>query len=130
MPEPQTNTDLGPGVVNFDYQRWFPHIFWVSQWTSDDSYPNGYCYKLLSVRDEVTGRVEVVVLLAERNGNKHEMTRFSISLVEVRGAAKIWVDGLSKRFNLDFEEQDYSAICTQDEFNDETQKYGWSMGPQ
>jgi hypothetical protein len=130
MPQSQTNADLGPGVVNFDYDRWFPHIFWVSQWASDDSYPNGYCYKLLSARDELSGCVEFAVILAERNGDKQELTRFSIPLAEARGAAQLWIDGLSKRFNLNFEEQDYSSIRTREAFNAQTQKYGWSMNPQ
>jgi hypothetical protein len=129
MPQTQTNAELGPGVINFDYERWFPHIFWVSQWTSDDSLPDGYCYKLLSVRDESVGQVELVVLLTERNGYKSEMHRFSVPTEQARSAGRDWAAGLTKRFSLDFEEQDYSAIRTRDDFNVTTQKYGWTMQP-
>jgi hypothetical protein len=129
MPQTQTNADLGPGVINFDYERWFPHIFWVSQWTSDDSIPDGYCYKLLSVRDESAGRVELVVLLTERNGDKNEMHRFSIPTEQARSAARDWAAGLTKRFGLDFEEQDYSAIRTREDLNAATRKFGWTMHP-
>lgn len=123
------NAELGPGAVNFDYERWFPHIFWISQWTSDDSYPDGYRYKLFSVRDESAGRVEVAVLLTERSGDKLEMHRFSIPNDQARSAAGEWAAGLAKKFGLDFEEQDYSAIRTRDDFNAATQKYLWTMQP-
>ena len=129
MPQTHNNTDLGPGVVNFDYERWFPHIFWVSQWTSDDSLPGGYCYKILSVRDESTGRAEVVVLLTERNGDKTDMHRFSIPTDQARNAGRDWAAGLTKRFALDFDEQDYSTVRTADDFHAATQKYGWTMQP-
>ena len=39
------------------------------------------------------------------------------------------LEGKAAVFGLDFEEQDYSAIRTRDDFNAETQKYGWTMQP-
>jgi len=106
------NAELGPGAVNFDYWRWFPHIFWFSGWTSNSLWPNGFCYKVLSVRDEFASRVEVVVLLEESDGNKHEMYRFSIPAIQTRGTVEFLIGDLSRRHGLRFEEQDYSGVRT------------------
>jgi hypothetical protein len=116
------NTDLGPGAVNFDYWRWFPHIFWFSGWTSNSSWPNGFCYKVLSARDEFAGRVEVVVLLEESNGSKHETYRFSIPTNQTRGTVEFLIADLSKRHGLSFEEQDYSGVRAHPVLLDEIRK--------
>jgi hypothetical protein len=125
----ESNSEMGPGVVNFDYERWFPHIFWISQWVTDNSFPEGYCYKILSVRDQTAKRVELVVLLNERNGDKSEMHRFSITTEHARPAGQDWATMLAKKFALEFEEQDYTGVSTSDEFNTATQTYGWAMQP-
>jgi hypothetical protein len=121
------NEEVADAFVNFDFSRWFPHAFWVSEWKEDQSYPDGYRYKVLSVRDVVDDRAEVVVVLEERNGNKTEMARVAGPLTGVRGMATHFTDGLGRRFGLIFEEQDFSAIRDEDEFYVKAKECGWTL---
>jgi hypothetical protein len=124
------NEELGSAFVNFDFTRWFPHVFWVSDWKEDESYPGGYRYKVLSVRDVIDQRVEVVVVLEERNGPKTEMARVSGPLSGVRGMAIHFTDGLAGRFGLTFQEQDFSTVRDEEAFDANAKEYGWTLsGP-
>jgi hypothetical protein len=48
------------GFVELDFDRCFSGKTWVSNWAKDKSYPHGYCYKLMSVRDAKKHTVEMV----------------------------------------------------------------------
>ena len=121
------NSDVGPGLINYDFERFFPHKSWVSNWTTDETYPDGYCYKILSVRDEVDRNVELILVRSFRDGTKEELHRARVRVCDVDNAAGIFSRGLADKYGLDFEEQDYMTARSLEEFRVLTQKYGWSM---
>ena len=122
-----TSSDIDIGLVNFDFVRFFPQKFWVSNWATDETYPSGYCYKILAVRDEMERRVELVLIRSQRDGTKEELHRAAVPIGELDEAASVFSVGLAKKFGLDFEEQDFSAVRTLEEFRALSQKYGWSL---
>lgn len=115
-----------PGFVKIDFARHFPHKFWISEWSEDDSYPNGFRYKLLGVRDEAKQLVELVLLIEEKSGDKEEMHRAQVKLGSADGYARIFIDGLEKEHGLEFEEQDFTAVRTAEAFEQAVAGYGWS----
>jgi hypothetical protein len=121
------NLDTGSGLVTYDFERFFPHKSWVSGWTTDETYPAGFCYKILSVRDEVDARVELVLVRAFRDGAKEELHRARVRIGEADDAASIFSRGLAQNFGLDFETQDYTTARSLEQFHVLTQEYGWSM---
>jgi len=84
------NSDIGSGLINYDFERFFPHKSWVSGWATDETYRAGFCYKILSVRDEIDGRVELVLVRSFRDGTKEELHRARISIGEADDAASIF----------------------------------------
>ncbi len=114
-----------PGIVRIDFARHFPHKFWISNWSEDETYPDGFRYKLLGVRNEREQVVELVLLLEERSGEKQEMHRAQAKLAAADGYASVFVNGLTKKLALDFEKQDFSAVRTPEEFEQAVAAYGW-----
>lgn len=115
-----------PGFLKLDFATYFPHKFWISDWSEDDQYPDGFRYKLLGARDETKQAVELVLLLEARNGDKQEMHRAQVKIAAADGYARVFVNGLEKEHDLDFEEQDFTAVRTAEEFNRAVTAYGWS----
>ena len=115
------------GIITFDFHYIFPHFFWISNWVVDVTYPKGVCYKILSVRDEAASMGELVLIRTFRDGTKEILHRARVPLNELQNAASIFVDGLSKKLDVNFEEQDYRMAKTIDEFKQITTKYGWVM---
>jgi hypothetical protein len=126
-PTPDAEGQDGAAFVSFDFEHIYPYKFWVSQWMEDEAYPQGFRYKILSVRDQRAQRFELVILLEERGGSKSEMARVSGPMGGVENVAADSRQFLEKRFGLDFDEQDYTAARTLEEFDALTVKHGWSM---
>jgi len=124
------HSDISSGLVTYDFERFFPHKSWVSDWATDETYPAGFCYKILSVRDEIDDQVELVLVRAFRDGTKEKLHRASVRIDEADEAANIFSRGLSQKFGLDFEEQDYTSTRSLGQFHVLIQKYGWSMHKQ
>src|SRR5258708_2623767 len=114
------------GIVEWDFGRYFPDKHWVSDWSEDEEYPDGYCYKLLTARDARTGKTEVVLVLTQADGTKEEMMRAKIASRDFDGFAKTVTDRLSEEFGLDFQERDYSRVRTLEEFIMLSKTFGWT----
>ena len=69
------NYDSTQGVVSLDFSSLFPHKFWVSTWSRDEQFPDGFRYMLLSVRQESAGLIQLIGLIEEEDGAKTEMSR-------------------------------------------------------
>jgi hypothetical protein len=115
-----------PGFIKIDFARYFPHKFWISNWEADAIYPDGFRYKLLSVRDEKQHSAELVLLLEQRDGAKEEMHRVQVKLHALEGYARVFWEGLEEEHGIEFEEQDFSAVRTVEEFDQAVTEYGWS----
>ena len=115
-----------PGFLKLDFARFFPHKFWISDWGEDEAYPDGFRYKILSARDEEHGLVELVLLLEEWGGTKQEMHRVQVKLAALDGYARVFWQGLEREHGIEFEEQDFTHVRTEEEFDRAIAKYGWS----
>jgi len=113
-------------MIKVDFERFFPHKFWISTWGKDSAYPDGFRYKILSARDEKQQTIEVVLLLEKSDGEKVEMLRSEPQLNAIDGYARVYWRGLEDEYQIEFEEQDYSAIRTAEEFEDAVASHGWS----
>lgn len=113
------------GYVKLDFVRFFPHKFWISTWGSDPSYPEGFRYKLLTVRDEKRECIEIILLLEQRDGDKQEMHRATIDLRKADDYARIFWKGLEEEHGLSFEEQDFTAVRSIVEFNEAVAAHDW-----
>ncbi len=115
-----------PGFLKFDFVRYFPHKFWISDWGEDATYPGGFRYKILSARDEKKGVGELVLVLEQKDGTKQEMHRAQVKLAALDGYARVFSEGLESEHGIEFEEQDFSGVRTLKEFDRAVAEYGWS----
>ena len=113
-------------LITLDFVRRFPHRFWISQWTSDEHYPDGYRYKVLSARTEPEGPIELVVVLEERSGDKTELKRIDVSRDAFDRTAEIFLSGLEETYDLDFEEVDCTAVRHAEQFERMVAAAGWN----
>src|SRR5688572_23515166 len=126
----RSNISRNYSLATFDFENLFPHKFWISDWHKNETFPDGFCYKLLSTRDERSGEVEIVLLRALRDGQKEELYRARVSEADADKAANVFVRGLEVRLGIGFEEQDYSGVRSLSEFQRLAEKHGWSLhGP-
>jgi len=115
------------GLLNFDFVDVFPHKCWISDWSSDSQYPDGFQYKLMSARRESANVIEFLVVLQQRSGDKEILKALDVNASVFDGVAAKFVDGLSAKHGLDFEEQDFSSCRTLAAFDAEAARFGWSM---
>jgi hypothetical protein len=120
-----TDGEFLGALVTYDFVTCFPHVNWISNWSSDDEYPKGFRYKVLSVRHDPGCKVEVVVVMEEADGGKIERVRFDVATHAFDRNARSLVANLAARFKLDFEECDLSDVRTADEFAMRIEELGW-----
>jgi hypothetical protein len=112
-------------LITINFKETFPGIYWISNWSVDESYPDGYRYKILSNVNKESGMADLVVVIEEKDGTKTEMSRLEVEASSLERIGKVFVDGLEKDFGLDFHMQDYTHIETADEYESEIYKNGW-----
>jgi hypothetical protein len=115
------------GLVTFDFVDLFPHKFWISDWSSDSQYPDGFRYKLLSTRRESVDVIQFLVVLQHRSGDKEVLSTIDVTASVFDRVAATFVDGLATQHGLDFEEQDFSSCRTLEAFDEEAAIVGWSV---
>lgn len=124
----RSTTDMSnDGLVTFDFVDLFPHKFWISEWSSDSEYPEGFRYKLLSTRRESVDVIQFLVVLQQRSGDKEVLSTINVTASVFDRLAATFVDGLATQHGLDFEEQDFSSCRTSEAFDREAALVGWSM---
>jgi hypothetical protein len=102
--------DSTEAFVSIDFSTRFPHK-----------------YKLLSVRPEPTGLIEMVLLLEEASGAKTEMKRLNVSPSAFERTAAIFTDGLADEYNIEFTEMDLTRVGNESEFERIVSAAGWSV---
>jgi hypothetical protein len=112
-------------LVAVDFERRFPHVFWMSSWTQDEERPAGFRYKLLSARTEPSGAMELVVALEEAGGATTELNRLEVSQSAFGRTAAIYVDGLSDEQHLTFYAVDLIKCRTWEGFDRILAEAGW-----
>lgn len=112
-------------IVTIDFRTRFPHKHWVSSWSKDEQYPQGFRYKLLSVRPEPGGLIELVVVLEDASGAKTEMSRLDVSPFALDRTAATFTEGLGEEYDIDFTELDLTMVRSEPEFERRVKEAGW-----
>ena len=120
-----TDDEFLGALVTYDFVTCFPHVSWISNWSSDEQYPNGFRYKVLTVRHDSAQKIEVVVVMEETGGNKIERVRLDVAARAFDTTMRTLVARLAARFELEFQEHDLSNVRTADEFERRTEELGW-----
>ncbi len=113
-------------LIIIDFIDNYPGIFWISNWSKDEHYPNGFRYKIVSSVNKNTDSAILVVIIEESDGLKTEMTRMEADTSSLKKVGQVFVDGLADEYGLNFQEQDYTHVDTEEMFVIETTKNGWN----
>jgi hypothetical protein len=116
---------MDDAFVSFDFITHFPFKYYISTWNSDEHYPEGFRYKLLSSKRKNDPFIEVIILLQEKNGFKTEMKRMDIKEEAFDRLVPIALRSLENMHCISFEEQDYSTCESSEDFEDKAIKNGW-----
>lgn len=117
--------DSTEAFVSLDFETYFPHKYWLSSWARDEQYPEGFRYKLLSVRSEADDLIQLLVIIEEISGVKSEMTRLDVSSSALDQTAATFTEGLSEEYNIEFTELDLTKVDTEPEFEQLVEAAGW-----
>jgi len=112
------------GLLRFDFVSSFPYVCWTSTWQSDEEFPQGFCYKILSGRNERSGMIEAVLVRDLRDGSKEELLRFEAPQEQFSPETNIIPD-LESRLSIRFTRIDLSAVRTCEELEERAPALGW-----
>jgi hypothetical protein len=112
-----------------DFETWFPHKAWLSSWSKDDLYPQGFRYKLLAMRPEPRGLLEMMLVLEDGAGSSKEEARVHATAHAVDARAADFTEGLGKHYGVTFKAFDLSQARTEDELIDRLKASGWYEKP-
>ena len=115
------------GLLTFDFVDLFPFKFWISDWSSDNQYPDGFRYKLMSAHRESGDVIQFLVVLQQRSGDKEVLSNLDVNASVFDRVATKFVNGLAEKHGLTFEEQDFSSCRTLAAFDAEAARLGWSL---
>jgi len=115
----------GDSTVSLDFQARFPHRFWLSSWTKSDEYPDGFRYKILSVRPEPRGHFELVIVLEQPGAVQTELERLDVKPDTFDRTADLYVDALSESSEVTFFAIDATRCRTAGDFQRILTDAGW-----
>ena len=110
--------------LSVDFVKRFPYKFWVSTWGRDESYPDGFRYKILTARDLDLNVIDLVLVLEEKSGDRSELKHLHINLETIDKYARTFADALASKFDIEFQEQDYSSAKTNADFRKLINQFG------
>ncbi len=115
-----------PAFLSFDFIRVFPHKTWVSSWSGAEDDDDAFRYKVMSARHAEGDVYELMIVLQNADGGKQVLKHLTLQ-GGVERTARGFVDGLSREYGIDFEEQDFSSCHSLQEFEVVARRYGWRI---
>jgi hypothetical protein len=112
-------------LLTFDFRCVFPHKTWVSDWAADETYPAGFRYKVMSARHEDNESIELLIVLEHRDGSKNILKHYDVKSTGFDRVAETFVKGLAETHGVNFEEQDFRACRTAEDFEARAVHFGW-----
>lgn len=115
-----------PGLPNFDFDRYFPHLIAVSEQKTTSEFPNGIQYKFLTVRDRTEN--QVLLALVKRAGG--EVSRVFLARGPINNSESTLrdvVERFSKTSGLTFEIVDLRDATTFDALRSRASSLGWGV---
>ena len=119
------NDHTSDPLTTLDFATRYPHKYWISDWSKDETYPDGFRYKLLSMRPDPGDFIELLLVLEQSGGEKTVMKHLDVAPSAFDRTAQTFVEGLAEAYGLDFELLDLSAIRTSEEFGRVVAEAGW-----
>ena len=120
------NSNNNKASILIDFKTYFPYKFCISDWSKDETYPNGFRYKILSVQNAEQDLFEFVLILEEPNQYKTEMERLKISKKKaIDRTMKIFTNGLKEEHGITFEMLNLSNIKNEYDFDKKVKECGW-----
>jgi hypothetical protein len=112
------------GFIRLDFTHTFPHVFWASSIGYDERSPEGFRYKVLTMRREPEMVIELVLLRESVNGTKTQLAHMQAPLDKF-GATGDMVRQLGQDQSVSFERFDLTQIRTFEEFRTKAIEIGW-----
>lgn len=113
------------GMPTVDFQRYFPHLFAVSDLQKNEQYPDGVQYKFLTVRDE---QEQTVIIALVRRTGKETVKRLLLAKGPI-GTSEVAINkavqSFSAREKVTFEIIDLRDVRTMDAFSKKSTALGW-----
>ena len=116
--------DASP-VVTYDFVQTFPFFTWVSSWSEDEQYPEGFRYKVFATRG-ADGQAEMLAVLEHGDGLKREMKRLAGDPSAILRASRTLVRGLIEAHGVEFDEFDLSSVTSYEAFEAKAVEFGWT----
>jgi len=112
------------GFQHIDFITTFPFIDWVSEWGADESYPEGFRYKVVSVLREPETTTEFVLIRELRDGTKAELSRFT-GAADRMSAVEEAIRRLGQQLSIRFQRFDMRAYRTFAAYKERAIELGW-----
>jgi hypothetical protein len=113
------------GLLTLDFIRTYPHKMWISDWSSDEQYPEGFRYKILSARIVPDNVFELLIVIQQRNGEKEILKNLEVDESAFDRVSSVFVNGLRDEYSLDFEAQNFTTCRRMADFDAKSVQYGW-----
>ena len=115
-----------PALLSFDFVHVFPHKTWVSGWSGAEDDEDAFRYKVMSARHAENDVYELMIVLQNADRSKQVLKHLTLQ-GGVERTARGFVDGLSREYDIEFEEQDFSSCHSPEEFEVVARRYGWRI---
>ena len=110
-----------------DLENIYPYLVWTSTEGHDENHPDGFRYKLLSVRSADSRTVEFALIRELTDGTKIVALHARGPLAPFGETATALVSDFSKRFHVEFTRIDLSDVRDLDEFRQRATALGWDV---
>ena len=116
-------------LPTIDFRETFPYLAWISTEGQDEKYPDGFRYKLLSVRTADSETVEFAMIRELHDGTKIVALHARGPLAPFGETATAMVNDFSRRYDVEFTRTDLSDVRDLEEFRQRATALGWDVSP-
>jgi hypothetical protein len=97
-------------------------------WGTDEAYPAGFRYKLLSALNKPADTIELLIILQQRDGSKEVLKHYDVNAPAFDRFVATFVEGLAEKHEIAFELQDFRSCDTLEKFEAHAASFGWLDG--
>ena len=112
-----------------DFREVFPYLAWLSTEGHSDKYPDGFRYKLLSVRTADAKTVEFALIRVLHDGTEMVALHARGPLEPFGESATALVRDFSRRTGVEFRRIDLTDVRDPETFRAKAADLGWDLSP-
>jgi hypothetical protein len=116
------------GLPELDFKRFFPYMVAVSEIQKDVTFPDGFQYKFITVKDEED---KAIFLALVRREGSSRLVRLYVAkgpLENAEASMRGRVQSFGDKLKLKFEVIDLKDVRTSEEFKTKAENLGWETG--